>query len=267
MEHEPETQSEGDEVQAQAKTPDQTRKNERSTIGFPYLDLETAVEVARSLYERAGLSPCDIDELAAEMKQTVSGSFRLKTSAAKMYGFIDKDGRSRFNLTELGERLVDASTERPARVEAFLNIPLFSAIFEKYRGKVLPSSKALEREMTALGVAHKQADKARQTFERAARQAGFFEQGDDRLVKPRVAHNPFNAEIAEQDDGGYSRDHDADSAGADSSSSPAVRIVKESAKPLEYLLIDLLKDEEIEEDEKAAVWTLVQYLTRKGAKA
>lgn len=37
------------------------------------------------------------------------------------------------------------------------------------------------------------------------------------------------------------------------------------AQPLEYQLIDLLKTEGIEEEEKKAVWTLVQFLTSKKA--
>jgi hypothetical protein len=37
-----------------------------------------------------------------------------------------------------------------------------------------------------LGVAKKQTDKARQTFQRSAQQAGFFAYGQDRLVMPAV---------------------------------------------------------------------------------
>lgn len=37
------------------------------------------------------------------------------------------------------------------------------------------------------------------------------------------------------------------------------------AAPLEYQLIDLLKDPDIEDDQKGAVWTLVQFLAKKKA--
>jgi hypothetical protein len=67
-----------------------------------------------------------------------------------------------------------------------MRVPLYSAVYDKYKGQKLPPMKALEREMAALGVAAKQADKARQAFERSARQAGFFEAGDDRLVRPKI---------------------------------------------------------------------------------
>lgn len=166
------------------------RSNERSTIAFPYYDLDAAEEVARAVYERSGLSPCPLDELAAEMKVTMSGNFRLKNSAAKVFGFVEKEGASALKLSELGNRLVNKETEAEARATAFLTVPLFSAIFDRYRGNLLPPTKALEREMVSCGVAPKQADKARQVFHRSARQAGFFDSGEDRLVRPRTASAP-----------------------------------------------------------------------------
>lgn len=165
-------------------SPDSRR--EQSTIAFPYVDLDAAAEVARALYNRGGLGGCEIDELAAEMRQTLSGAFRMKTAAARLFDFIVKEGRGGFKLSETGQRLISPDTERAARAEAFLKVPLYSAIFEKYRGKTLPPMKALEREMLGLGVSSKQTDKARQAFERSAKQAGFFESGEDRLVRPRV---------------------------------------------------------------------------------
>lgn len=162
------------------------RKHERSTIAFPYSDLDTAVEVAMALYNRSGHGGCGLDELAAELNQTLSGAFRVKIGTAKTFGLIEKDGRSTFRLTELGRKLTTPTGERAARVEAFLAVPLYDAIYQKYRGHFLPPRRALEREMEALGVSGKQTDKARHAFERSARQAGFFESGDDRLVKPRV---------------------------------------------------------------------------------
>jgi hypothetical protein len=61
-------------------------------------------------------------------------------------------------------------------------------IFDKYRGGVLPGqAAAMERELVSLGVSEKVKDRARQTFERSAEQAGFFEQGRNRLVMPGFA--------------------------------------------------------------------------------
>jgi hypothetical protein len=44
--------------------------------------------------------------------------------------------------------------------------------------------------MVTLGVSEKQKDRARLVFERSAEQAGFFEQGNQRLVMPGVAYQP-----------------------------------------------------------------------------
>lgn len=190
----------GDSTEAEkanAAPVSEERTNERSTIAFPYADLDTAVEVARALYARAGRGSCELDGLAAELNQTVSGAFRLKTGSAKIFGLTDKEGRDAARLTQLGIRVVSPDEERAARVEAFLNVPLYSAIFERYRGGLLPPAKALEREMVTLGVSPKVADRARQAFERSARQSGFFESGDNRLVRPRVESNGQGAALAE----------------------------------------------------------------------
>jgi hypothetical protein len=165
-------------------------KNERSTIAFPYLALDSAEEVAKAVWNRASTRTCPADELAAEMGQNISGAFRQKTSAARVFGLVDKDGRSGFKLTELGRRIVQPGGERVGRIDAFLAVPLYAKLYENHKGRLLPPSKALESEMQALGVSSKQTDKARQAFERSARQAGFFDAGENRLVKPKVDGTP-----------------------------------------------------------------------------
>jgi hypothetical protein len=65
---------------------------------------------------------------------------------------------------------------------------LYRAIYDGHRGGVIPPTAALEREIAGFGVAEKQKDKARQVFERSADQAGFFEQGRNRLVMPGIAN-------------------------------------------------------------------------------
>jgi hypothetical protein len=60
-----------------------------------------------------------------------------------------------------------AAREREARARAFLKVPLYSAIFERYNGSVLAPAAALERELVGLVVAEKQTGRARQVFERS----------------------------------------------------------------------------------------------------
>lgn len=159
-------------------------KRQQSTISFPYLDLDTAIEVADAMYKTRGHSTMESHELAATLGQVVSGAFRLKTGTARVFGLTEKGGRDGAKLSELGLRILESETEKEARAEAFLAVPLYREIYEKYKGQRLPPRKALEREMEALGVSGKVTDKARQAFERSARQAGFFEKGEDRLVRP-----------------------------------------------------------------------------------
>ncbi|MCA4920410.1 MAG: hypothetical protein ING82_13370 [Roseomonas sp.] len=166
------------------------RTNERSSIAFPYVDLNSVVEVAKALHARAGRGACELDGLAAELKQVVGGAFRLRTAAAKVFGLMEKEGRNAARLTPLGLRIISPDEEIAARADAFLAVPLYQKIFERYRGGLLPPPKALEREMMVFGVAPKVADRARQAFERSADQAGFFEAGDNRLVRPRIDAEP-----------------------------------------------------------------------------
>lgn len=158
----------------------------QSTIEFPYLDEENAVEIATAVHEVGG-SGCEWDQLAAHLKQAAQGGgFRLRMICAKQFGLVLYD-RGKVTLTSLGLRVVDPQQLRAAKVEAFLQVPLYKAVYEKFRGGTLPPLAGLEREMQALGVAPKQADKARQAFQRSAKYAGFFEFGADRLVPPPTA--------------------------------------------------------------------------------
>lgn len=159
------------------------QRRERSTIQFPYGDLEDAENIAASIHENAG-EKCTVQQLAAYVNQSpTSGTFRLRLSTASTFGLTENQ-RGEVALTELGRRILDPAQKKKARVEAFLRVPLYEAIFNKYNGYMLPPIKALEREMNALGVSSKQTDKARQAFERSAQRAGFFAHGNDRLTMP-----------------------------------------------------------------------------------
>jgi len=162
-------------------------QRQRSTIGFPYTDLGSAVELADAIHGHAGMGDCDDDQLGAWTDQSSkSSTFRVQVYAARMFGILEGEG-SRHKLSELGRSIVDPNQVRESKARAFMNIPLFKAVYDKYRGGVLPPSAALERDMVALGVGEKQKGRARQVFERSAEQAGFFEHGKNRLVMPAVA--------------------------------------------------------------------------------
>jgi hypothetical protein len=163
---------------------------QRSTIQFPYNNLADAIEVAQAIHSNVGSGDCDDAQLSAWLNMSPKSSgYRIQISAARMFGLIESvSGRHKLT-SSLGRMIVDPQRERSARVQAFQNVPLYKAIFEKYKGGVLPPPAALERDITALGVAEKQTSRARTVFERSAEQAGYFEHGKNRLVMPGVASN------------------------------------------------------------------------------
>jgi hypothetical protein len=136
-----------------------------------------------------------------------SGAFRLRTGAAQTFGLLSI-APGTIELTDLGRRIVDPQTEAAARVDAFLSVPLYNRIYETFKTGMLPKDIGLENEMQRLGVPPKQADTARQVFARSAKQAGFFESGTDRLVKPVVRpivvipEKPPREDVIGQDGGG-----------------------------------------------------------------
>jgi hypothetical protein len=161
-------------------------KRQRSTIAFPYSDLADAEKVASIVHESHGGS-CELDQLAPDLGHdtTNSGAFRSRLSGAALFGVINSD-RGSVTLTRLGERIVEPNTRERARIDAFLSVPLYKAVYDSFRGRMLPADQGLESFMEQQGVAPKQTAKARQAFQRSASHAGFFHAGKDRLVEPSV---------------------------------------------------------------------------------
>lgn len=169
-------------------------KREQSSIQFPYGDLEGAMEMAIAVHEVGGHS-CHAEQLAGYLKVApTGGAFRNRIASPRIFGLIEIE-RGLIRLTQLGMRIVDPSQQAGAKVDAFLHVPLYRAIYEKYKGYTLPPTAALEREMANLGVSSKQTDKARQAFERSARQSGFTWAGPDRLTLPVIKDSPQSRPI------------------------------------------------------------------------
>jgi hypothetical protein len=163
----------------------QTRQ--RSAVAFAYIDLEDVMEVAAAIHEHVGSGDCDEHQLSAWLsKSQKSSGFRILLSTARLFGLIESDG-GQYRLSSLGRRAVDSAQARDAKAKAFLTVPLYSTVFENYKGGVLPPPAALEREIVLIGVAEKQKHTARLVLERSAQYAGFFEHGKDRLVMPGIS--------------------------------------------------------------------------------
>jgi hypothetical protein len=182
---------------------DDGEARQRSSIGFPYNNLGDAMEVAQAIHSHAGTGDCDDAQLSAWMNLSAKSSgYRIQVSAARMFGLVETTG-GRHKLTPLGLSIVDPQQERSARAQAFLTVPLYKAMYEKYKTGVLPPAAALERDIVGLGVAEKQKERARQVFERSAEQGGFFEHGKNRLVMPAVVlREPPPADLPGEKNGG-----------------------------------------------------------------
>jgi len=182
-------------------------KRQRSKIGFPYTDYENAMALAAAIHGNVGHGECSSGQLAAWTNQSAKSSgFRTQIAAARLFGLIDSDDADSLRLTELGRRAVDPVQARAAKAEAFINVPLFKALHEKYKDGVTPPSAALEREIVALGVAEKQKARARQVFESSAQQTGFREAAPNRLVMPAVVVKPLHTEEKPKHGGGNGND-------------------------------------------------------------
>ena len=161
------------------------RKRERSQIEFPYSDLERAIDLATVLHREGGQAKIDQTQLAVAMDKSASGgTFRGRVGAARMFGLVETE-QGRIGLTPLGLQITDDQTAPVARVEAFLNVPLYSAMFERYQGYALPPAAAIERQMESLGVPTKQKERARQAFSASAQYAGFIA-SNGRFSKPTI---------------------------------------------------------------------------------
>lgn len=173
--------------QADSQEPQKSAKNdayERSSIQFPYTGLDEATALAEAIHREAGAGAITDDQLAPsiDLSQKSSG-YRTKLSAARLFGVIETDN-GKHRLTDLGKRIVDANQQRAAKVEAFLNIPLYRKVYEEHKGGTVPPAGAMQRELIGFGVIAKQAQRARQIMERSAEAAGFYGKGKDRLVAP-----------------------------------------------------------------------------------
>lgn len=168
------------------RKPGAKRAKENSSIAFPYMDLDTAITVARAFIENGGGARTR-DQLAGALSQSpLSGAFIMKLSAARQFGLVDYvDGK--FKLTDLGYSIVDKNESRvkSARVQAFLSVELYRKIYEEFKGKQLPPRPhGLEQTFVQMGVTQKQKSTARLAFEKSARQAGFSTLDPDRLIEP-----------------------------------------------------------------------------------
>jgi hypothetical protein len=170
---------------ASLKKPEEKRTLTQSKVSFPYMDLDTAISVAQAVMAAGGV-PLTREQLAGVMKLSVgSGTFITKTATARIFGLI-ASVQGKYELTNLGFEIIDSdeNTQRAAKAQAVLTVPLYKRTYEEFKGKQLPPRSGLEQAFKNFGVPPKQAYNARLAFDKSAHQAGFFPAGPDRLIEP-----------------------------------------------------------------------------------
>jgi hypothetical protein len=190
---------------AQAATIEEARG--RSTVEFPYFDLESGTEIAKFVRELGGLS-CDPASLAAKLNMSPDGGgFRLRLLAAKTFGIVayGRAAAGQVELTALGQLIADPDSEKQGRFDAFMSIPLYRTLFDRLKGSVMPPPPAIERMMEGMGVAPKQKEKARQVFLRSAKQAGLFELSSERMTRPNLGAQAAATPVTNPDHGSEQR--------------------------------------------------------------
>lgn len=161
-------------------------KVSRSTIEFPYSDLDSAIELARGVHDTGG-NECEGNQLAAILNmESKGGGFRLRIAGAKIFGLIETERGGTIRLSDLGKASLESGNDKQVRVTAFLNVPLYEKFYEEHKGSPLPPPPAISRAFLKYGVGSNLTDKARQVMMRSAKQAGFFELQGDRLTKPII---------------------------------------------------------------------------------
>lgn len=173
----------------------QKKKIARSGIGFPYYNLEASVKVAELVHERGG-GGCSPDQLASFLgySGTNSGTYLTRVASAKMFGLII----SQAGIISVTERARDIFTPvmpddcKKSKVEAFLSVPLFQAIFDKFTGTTLPKTVGLKSLLeNQFQIVRARITPALRILMESAEYAGFFETSGDRtrLIKPVMGTN------------------------------------------------------------------------------
>lgn len=174
--------------EASVSAPEEKAIRRRSAIGSPYFDLASIEEAAKKLHSLAA-GKCERVQFADLLgyKSANNGSFMSRLASAKQFGLIEPVGND-VVLSKTGRMLAAPVTDDDAanaRVTAFLNVELYSAVYNKFHGQSLPQEEGLKNFLVQMGVTADRAPGAIATMMASAEHAGFFKGGDRRrLLRP-----------------------------------------------------------------------------------
>jgi len=147
---------------------------------YPIYDLESSIAVARAIREQGGGS-ADQPHLASFLRysSTKSGSFITRIAAARLFGLIENKERL-LVATPLANAII--APEHPgrddvrARFEAFMAVPLYRSLYDRYKDTQLPPEMGLRNAMeTQYGIPRARTQLAYRVLMDSAGQAGLYE--------------------------------------------------------------------------------------------
>jgi hypothetical protein len=158
-------------------------------ILHPYFDLNDSLEVAKVVHDRGG-GQCARDLVAAALgySTTKSGAFLSRISAAKQFGLI-RVGGDVVSTTDKAITILHPVMDSDATIgrrDAFLNVPLFQKVFDKFKGSSLPQEIGLQNFFKSeFKIPDDRLKPAVRVMLASAEQAGFFAAGGNtRLIAP-----------------------------------------------------------------------------------
>ena len=174
-------------------------------IDYPRGSLKGALEIASTVRELGG--SCDKSVCAEKLSKSVtSGAFIDRIAASGKYGLVN-NRRGILTVTQLyKDYYLSYDDVEKSRIlkKIFLNVPVFNAIYNKYRGEKLPVDileKALIKEFD---IDEKMANRVKGYFISGAKMAGFlnadgtFNQYSDKVERAGDLDNTITESSSEE---------------------------------------------------------------------
>ena len=153
----------------------QKKQRVRSPYLFPAYGIATALQVAKIVESDGGGSLSEAALAMAMSSSAKSSTFRLKVLTGKQFGLLAKNG-SNVQTTPLGKAILKPTHDDEkgtALATAFLSIPLFHEVAQRYKGQPLPNSTSLRNILERdLGINDRRVPDAERVLMDSARDAG-----------------------------------------------------------------------------------------------
>ena len=219
---------------------------------FPVYGLGAALQIAAQV-ETDGGGTLTEETLAIAITASVkSSTFRLKALTPRQFGLLEKSGPN-LSTTRVAKAILKPTSDREkaeALWDAFVNIPLFRALAERYKGQPLPQGETLRNILESeYRVEHNRVSSAERVLMDSARDA-------DAL---RSSGTNVYLALKTADDAGFQEA----SPGAETQ---AVGVVREQAVPSPSTVQFVITEQDLaplSEDEFETLWRILGRIARR----